>query len=120
MFCNTIHSSHRSFSATMFCAVLFIVASLMGPIYGNTEKPEWTEFSWQNNVYNVKFSVETRLEHCFSIEYTMIPMIITVCTLLSLLQLIKRFKLYVLKQRKLFYSHRETLTKLLESLKKYR
>ena len=34
------------------------------------EQEEWTEFSWRNNVYNVKFSVETRLEHGFPKECT--------------------------------------------------
>ena len=33
-------------------------------------KEEWTEFSWRTNVYNATFSVETRLEHGFAIEYT--------------------------------------------------
>ena len=28
------------------------------------------EFSRRNNVHNAKFSVETRLEHGFAIEYT--------------------------------------------------
>ena len=28
------------------------------------------ELSWPNNVYNTEFSVETRLEHGFAIEYT--------------------------------------------------
>ena len=34
------------------------------------KKQEWTEFSWRTNVYNANFSVETRLEHGFAIEYT--------------------------------------------------
>ena len=29
---------------------------------------EWTEFSLRNNLYNAKFSVETRLEHGVPIE----------------------------------------------------
>ena len=37
--------------------------------YGNTEKKEWTEFSWRNYVYNAKLRVESRLEHDFAIEY---------------------------------------------------
>ena len=32
-------------------------------------KQEWTEVSWRNNGYNAKFSVETRLEHGFAVEY---------------------------------------------------
>ena len=31
---------------------------------------ERMELSWANNVYNTEFSVETRLEHGFAIEYT--------------------------------------------------
>ena len=37
-----------------------------------------------------------------------------------MLQLIKRFKLHVLKQRTLTLSHREPLNKLLESVQNYR
>ena len=33
-------------------------------------KHDWTEWSWQNNVYNAKFSVKARLEHGIAIEYT--------------------------------------------------
>ena len=28
------------------------------------------EISWANNVYNIEFRVETRLEHGFAIEHT--------------------------------------------------
>ena len=31
---------------------------------------EWREISFRNNGYNAKFSVETRLEHGFAVEYT--------------------------------------------------
>ena len=31
---------------------------------------EQMELSWANNVYNSEFSVETRLENGFAIEYT--------------------------------------------------
>ena len=31
---------------------------------------ERMELSWANKVYNTEFSVETRLEHGFAIEYT--------------------------------------------------
>ena len=41
-----------------------------GPKYGNTEKQDWTELSWRNNVYNAKVNIRTRLEHGFAIEYT--------------------------------------------------
>ena len=36
----------------------------------NTEKSRRMELSWANNVYNTEFSVETRLEHGFAIDYT--------------------------------------------------
>ena len=58
---------------------------------------DWTEVSWRNNVYNAKFSVQTCLSH----RRNVFPLIITVSTLLSLLQVIKRFNLHVLKIRKL-------------------
>ena len=28
-------------------------------------KQHWTEVSWRNNVYNIKFSVKTRLDHAY-------------------------------------------------------
>jgi len=55
------------------------------------KQQEWIEFSWRNNVYKAKFSVDTRSEHGLHL----FNMIITVHTLLSLFQHIKRFKLYV-------------------------
>ena len=61
---------------------------------------DWTMCSWRNNVYNAKFNVKTCLDHGTAIEYVF-PMIITVCKLLSLLQLIKLCKLHLIKQRKL-------------------
>ena len=39
-----------------------------GPMHGDTEKKNWTEFSWHNNVYNAKFSIITRLEHGYAVE----------------------------------------------------
>ena len=36
----------------------------------NTEKSRTDGAFWANNVYNTEFSVETRLEHGFAIEYT--------------------------------------------------
>ena len=39
----------------------------MGLSMQTLKKQEWTEFSWRNNVYNVKFSVERRLEYRFAI-----------------------------------------------------
>ena len=61
----------------------------------------WTEVSWQNNVDNAKLSVTTLLDNDFQNRKNVFPMLITVSTLMSLLQLIKRFKLYVVKTRKL-------------------
>ena len=29
------------------------------------KKQHWTEVSWRNNVYNIKFSVKTRLDHAY-------------------------------------------------------
>ena len=50
---------------------VFSVTALMGLSIQTLNKQNWTEFSWRKNVYNVyKFSVNTRLEHGFSIEYT--------------------------------------------------
>ena len=69
--------------------------------YANTEKQDWTEFSWRNNVNDAKFNVIIRLDTCLSNSMNVFPMIITVSTLLSLLQAIKRFNLHVLKTRKL-------------------
>jgi len=69
----------------------------MGLSMQTMTKQEWTEFSWRNNGYNDKFRVDTRLEHGFAIDFAYIQ---TVCTLLSLLQLIKRFRLHVLNKRK--------------------
>ena len=45
-----------------------IVTGLMGLSIQTLIKQEWTEFSWRNNGYNAKFSVETRLKHGFAIE----------------------------------------------------
>ena len=69
-FLNDFHSFPRNFLPTMWCAVLFIVTSLKGLSMHTLQKKEWTEFSWRHNVYNAKFSVESRLEHGFAIEYT--------------------------------------------------
>ena len=65
------------------------------------KQQDWTECFCQYNVDNAKFNVKPRLEHDFAKEYTYFQMIITVCTLLLLLQLIKRFKLHVVKKRNL-------------------
>ena len=39
-----------------------------GPKYANTEKGRMGKSSWRNNIYNNKWSVETRLEHGFAME----------------------------------------------------
>ena len=48
----------------------FFVAGLMGLSIETLRKQDWTEFSWDNNVYNAKFSLITRLEHGYAVEYT--------------------------------------------------
>ena len=45
----------------------FIVAGLMGLSIETLRKQDWTEFSWDNNVYNAKFSLITRLEHGYAV-----------------------------------------------------
>ena len=37
--------------------------------YATTEKQVWTEVSWRNNVCTAKFSIKTRLDYDFPIEY---------------------------------------------------
>ena len=32
------------------------------------KKQDWTEVSWRKNVYSVKFSANTRLQHAYPIE----------------------------------------------------
>ena len=56
-----------------------------------TLKKQWTQDYWQKIAYNAKFGADTRSEHSLAIEHVC-PLIINVCTLLSLLQLITRFK----------------------------
>ena len=53
----------------MLCAVLFNVTGLMGLGMQTLRTQEYIEFSWPNNIYNAKFSVETCLEHGFALEY---------------------------------------------------
>ena len=65
------------------------------------KKHDWTELSLRNNVYNAKLSLKTRLKHGFCHRLHVFPMIITVCTLLSLLQSIHRLKLHIVIQHKL-------------------
>ena len=48
----------------------FIVAGLMGLSMETLRKQDSTEFSWHNNGYNAKFSLITRLEHGYAVEYT--------------------------------------------------
>ena len=40
------------------------------PKYGNTEKKNWSELSWRDNVYNAKFNVNMRLDNAYPIEWT--------------------------------------------------
>ena len=46
----------------------FIVTGLMGLSMQTLNKQDCTELSWRNNVYSVKFSVNTRLQHAYPIE----------------------------------------------------
>ena len=48
----------------------FIVAGLMGLSIETLRNQDCTEFSWHNNVYNAKFSLKTRLEQVYAVEYT--------------------------------------------------
>ena len=48
----------------------FIVTDQMGLSMKTLIKNDWTECSWQNNIYNAKFSEKARLEHGIAIEYT--------------------------------------------------
>ena len=50
------------------------------------KKEEWTEVSWRNSVYNANFSVDTRLEHGFAIEYTyfqLLPLFVRYCHIVT-------------------------------------
>ena len=53
-----------------FIKGVFTVIGLMGLIVQTLKTQDWTKFSLRNNVYNAKFSVKTRLEHGFAIDYT--------------------------------------------------
>ena len=48
---------------------IFIVIGLMGLSLQPLRRQHWTKFSWRNNVYNANFTVKTRLEYDFAIEY---------------------------------------------------
>ena len=49
--------------------VFLNLAGLIGLGMQTLRNQEWTEFSWRNNVYIDKFSVEKRLENGFHIEH---------------------------------------------------
>ena len=49
---------------------IFIVTGRMVLSIEALRKQDLTEVLWRHNVYNAKFSVRTRLEHVFAIEYT--------------------------------------------------
>ena len=72
----TVHINHGfSINFTHFLDILqqqcfFIVTGLMGLSMLTVKKLEWKELSLRANVYNVKFSLEKRLQHGFAIEYT--------------------------------------------------
>ena len=54
----------------MLYAVLLTVIGLKGLSMQTLKKREWKEISRWNNVYNAKFSAETRLEHGLAVEDT--------------------------------------------------
>ena len=58
------------FHQTFRLQVLFIVNSLMVLGIQTLKTQHWKEVSWQNNVDNAKFIVETRLDNDFPIELT--------------------------------------------------
>ena len=48
---------------------LVIVIGLIGLSMQPLKKQVWTEVSWRNNVCTAKFSIKTRLDYDFPIEY---------------------------------------------------
>ena len=56
-----------TFSFTIGCLSL---TGLKGLSMQTLKKQDWTEFSWRHNVDNAKFTLNTRLEYSFGIEYT--------------------------------------------------
>ena len=56
-----------TFSFTIGC---FSLTGLKGLSMQTLKKQDWTEFSWRHNVDNAKFTLKTRLENGFGIEYT--------------------------------------------------
>ena len=48
----------------------FSLTGLIGLSMQTVKKQDWTEFSWRNNVDNAKFTLKSRLENGFGIEYT--------------------------------------------------
>ena len=59
-----------NFPSTMIYAYLFTAMGLSSLSMKTLKSHDWMELSWENNVYNTEFSVETRLEHGYAIEYT--------------------------------------------------
>ena len=60
----------KNFPPTIVYACLFTALGLSCLSVKTLKNHDWMELSWANNVYNTEFSVETRLEHGFSIENT--------------------------------------------------
>ena len=48
----------------------FILTGLLGLSLQTLKTKDWTEFSWQHNVYNGKLIVKSGLEHGVGIEYS--------------------------------------------------
>ena len=59
-----------NFPPTIVHECLFTAMGLSCLTVKTLKNHERMELSWTNNVYNTEFSVETRLEHGFAIEYT--------------------------------------------------
>ena len=73
----------------------------IAPKYGNAEKPRVDRGFMAKQCVYCNTQCTNTFRPCGSHRMNVFPMIITVCTLMSLLQLLKRFKLHVVKQRKL-------------------
>ena len=79
----------------------------MGLSMQTLKTQEYTELLSRNKFYNAKYSLQTRIEHGFPIEYTYFPWFI------------KRRKLHVVKQRKLTLFSWGNIDKLIDSVQLY-
>ena len=53
-----------------FSIGFFILTGRIGLRMQTLNKQDWTDFSWQHNVYNGKLIVKSGLEHGVGIEYS--------------------------------------------------